>query len=96
MFGADVVTDLRKHALLQLVIVTIVMAATAGWISNANSKALCQRQVASWLLAHIGPESSYLLDADDESMRACFDSRNATFAVVASNPDDPNAWPRCP
>src|SRR5260370_42084419 len=83
-----------RWALTPLAVVSAL--ASVGWISNANSKASCQRQIGSWLFTQpIGGRFFYLLDPDaDEEVRAMFKSMGADYSVLASKSDDPTAWPR--
>ena len=71
----------------------LAVVATVGWISNANSKALCQQQVGSWLANQpIGGRFFYLLDPDKDE-EATFKSLAAKYEV-ASKSDGRHTWPR--
>jgi hypothetical protein len=74
----------------------LLLVAAMGWISNANSKALCQQRVGSWLYTQaIGGEFFYLLDPnEDEEVRATFRSIDAPYSVLTSNSHDSKTWPR--
>ena len=74
----------------------LALPAIAGWISNANSKAFCQRRIGSWLFTQpIGGRFFYLLDPDEDAdVRSTFDSMDATYSVLGFDSADPETWPR--
>lgn len=83
----------RKWALIAIVVLTIV--ASLGWVSNANSKAYCQRIVGTELLTYIGQRGFFLLaPRGDIDARATFDSLDAQYLSLDINSDDPKTWPR--
>lgn len=71
------------------------MAVLAGYVSNAISRPVCERTVASWLvLTFTGGEPFYLLHCEqDPAARAAFAAVGAPYRAVPPGTDLPETWP---